>query len=102
MKRKIDNEAAIVGRKVIEGLEKGHQRAVERAKQIGAANALQVMTLAMIDAQAGHSIRGRSARIAKKLGGLLKERSVRKILVRLYSRADSLGHNQQNFNEVSQ
>lgn len=96
-----DLKAITIGRKVLDGLEKGRWLAIERAQQIGAANALQVMALATIDAQAGRSTRGRAGRIARKLGGLLKERSIRKILVRLSSRADSIGHTGGNLKEVN-
>lgn len=93
--------AAIIGHQVLAGLEKGRQQAIERAKQIGATNALRVMALAVMDIQAGRSVRGRAGRISRKLGGHLKERTVRKILARLSSRADSFGHIAGNITEVS-
>lgn len=93
-------QAALVGSKVLSELAKGRQRAIERARQIGAANAMQVMALAVIDAQAGRSVRGRAGRISRKLGGLLTERSVKRIMDRLSSVSDSIRHNAGNFMEV--
>jgi hypothetical protein len=97
----LELKALSVGRVVLASLERGRARAIERAKQIGAANSMKVIALATLDAEAGRSPRGRAGRIARKLGGLLKERSVRKILARLSSRTDSLGHTVRNFKEVS-
>lgn len=93
--------AALVGDKVLAALENGRHRAIVRAREMGAANALQVMALAVTDAQSGRSPRGRAGRIARKLGGLLTERSVKRILDRLSSVSDSIRHNAANFKEVS-
>lgn len=74
--------------RVIQGLEKGRQQAIDQAKARGAVNVKQVMAAAIKDLDEGHPARGRAKRIALSLppdrsGRRLTERSVKRILDRL-------------------
>lgn len=90
MSRRRDSDQSSVARlgitpgqlRAIEGLELGRRKAIEQAKLRAAKNAALVMNLAMIDLDAGRPVRGRAGRIARKLEGLLTERSVKRILVK--------------------
>lgn len=66
--------------RVLEGLARGRQQAIQRAKTIGAENALLVLHLANLDAAAGRPLRGRAGRISRALAGRLSERSVLRII----------------------
>lgn len=92
----VDSDAAALGQKVLVGLTKGRQLAIQRSRKVGADNAYKVVILANLDMNAGSPQRGRAGRIARNLGGLLTERSVKRILDRLSSVSDSSRHTGQN------
>lgn len=69
--------------RALEGLERGRKHAIEQAKVEAAKNAALVMNLALIDLNKGRPARGRAGRISRKLGKMLAERSVRRILAKL-------------------
>lgn len=80
-KRELKRPALTKGAlRVLEGLERGRQQAIKRARTIGAENALLVIHLANLDAAAGRPLRGRAGRISRVLAGRLSERSVLRII----------------------
>ena len=94
--------------RVLEGLEKGRRRAIERAKLRAAFNAKRVMAEAIKDLNAGNPKRGRAKRIAVDLppdpfdgrGRRLTERAVNKILARLSVVPIRSAQNSTNYKEV--
>lgn len=81
--------ATIIGRKVLEGLDKGRQRAIAQSKERAAFHVAKVVIHSNADFASGKPERGRAGRIARKLGGMLSERQVKRILDRLSSVSDS-------------
>ena len=75
--------AALIGQKVLAGLARAqeHARALHQARVLK--NMEVVITLAAIDQKEGRPARGRAGRIARKLGGNLTERSVKRYLDKL-------------------
>lgn len=88
-----DRHAAIVGRKVLAGGEKGRQRAIEKARAESRELAEQVLTLAVADIAKGNAAWGRPGRIARKMGGLISERHARRLLARLSGRSELGAYN---------
>jgi hypothetical protein len=82
-------QATLTGRKVLDALAKGRQKAIAAAQAKAAMQMFVIRELAMADMLAGRSNRGRAGRIQRKLGGTLSERLVRKYLARLFRGADS-------------
>lgn len=82
-------KAAVVGRKVLAGLDKGRHRAIAQAKERAAFHVAKVVIHSNADFASGKPERGRAGRIARKLGGMLSERQVKRILDRLSSVSDS-------------
>ena len=78
-----------IGRKVLAGLFKGRQRAIEQAKERAAFHVAKVVIHANADVAARKPERGRAGRISRRLGGMLSERQVKRILDRLSSVSDS-------------
>ncbi len=78
-----------IGRKVLDGLAKGRQRAIAQAQGRAARHAALILDLARIDMAQGRSARGLAGRISRKLGGTPSESHVRKILRRLFGVRDS-------------
>ena len=76
-------KAVHVGQKVLAGLEKAHQRAREAHEARKLKNRHMIISLAAIDQREGRPARGRAGRIARKLGGVLHERSVKRYLDKL-------------------
>ena len=76
-------QATIVGRKVLEGLAKAHQRAAELVQARTRARQAQVLTLATVDIAKGNPAWGRAGRIRRKMGGVISERQTKRILDRL-------------------
>lgn len=88
-------KATLVGQQVLAGLDKGRQRAIEAAQARSRERASLILTMAAADIVAGKPKRGRSGRIARKLarsGEHLSESQVRRLLRRLSSALDSIGH----------
>lgn len=83
-------QAALVGRKVLAGLEKGRARAIAAAKAQAELNQALILPLLVADIEAGRPMRGRAGRLARRLGGRLAERTVRRFLARLSSVSDSI------------
>jgi len=76
----MDRQAAAVGRKVLDGFSRGRTLINQERKARSAERAVQVFYLARIDSDAGRPGRGRSGRIRRKMGGLLSESQVRRLL----------------------
>ena len=76
-------QASIVGRKVLAGLEKAHQRAAELVQVRVQALVSQVLTMAAADIAKGNRARGRAGRIRRKMGGVISERHTKRILDKL-------------------
>ncbi len=72
------------GRRVLAGLAKGRERAIEAAKAKGRDSARLVYDLAMLDEKSGGKARGRAARIARRLRWSLSERQILRILDTLF------------------
>ena len=89
--------AAVVGQKVLDGLDKGRQRAITQAKERAAFHVAKVVIHANVDVAAGKPERGRAGRISRKLSGILSERQVKRILDRLSCMSDSAEQNGRNF-----
>ena len=89
-----------VGRRVLEGFERGRRKAIEQAKQRSRRHTAIIVPLVNADIEAGRSARGRPGRIARRLGGALSEAQVRRIMYRLLSVQNSLNHNEENPLEV--
>ncbi|MBS0153253.1 MAG: hypothetical protein JSS38_01535 [Nitrospira sp.] len=84
--------AAMIGRKVLAGLEKGRIQLQEINRERRAQGDLWRRVIAeyvLLDEQAGRSRRGRAGRIARKLNQRISERMVRKYLEQLTSGSDS-------------
>ena len=84
-----NRKATLVGQKVLAGLSKGRQRAIAQAKERAAFHVAHVAIHANADVAAGKPERGRAGRIARRLGGTLSERHVKRILDGLSSMSDS-------------
>lgn len=84
-------QAAIVGRKVLDGLAKARRKALENTRERVAQKQLLVVIAANADRAAGKPTRGRAGRIARKLGGAISERHVKRILDGLSAVSDSIG-----------
>jgi hypothetical protein len=85
--------ADIVGERVLQALERGRQRAIERQRRRGAITETLVRRLLDDDLLAARGVRGRAGRIQRALrrsGIDLTERGVRKVLERLSSGSDSI------------
>ena len=74
------SQAERVGRRVLAGLDKGRQIAIKQNQARSAAHSATIFYLARIDEVAGRPHRGRPGRISRKLGGLLSESQVRRLL----------------------
>ena len=85
-------DPATVGARVLAALERGRERAIAAARERGAVTARAVRRELDIDVLAGHPVRGRAGRIARRLrrqGVTLSERATRTILERLSIASDS-------------
>lgn len=78
-------DAADVGRRVLEGLDRGRAISIEQSRQRAAALRAAVLQLAADDLARGRKPRGRAGRIARKLRGLASERHIRRILSDTFS-----------------
>lgn len=81
--------ATVVGLKVLDGLAKGRQQAIAQAKERAAFHVAKVVIHTNADVAAGKPERGRAGRISRKLGGILSERQVKRILDTLSCMSDS-------------
>jgi hypothetical protein len=81
----------LVGRKVLAGLDRGRAIAIAQAKARSAQRVGLIVVLVNTDTQQGRPDRGRAGRIARKLGGLISERHVKRILDRLSRMSDCKG-----------
>jgi hypothetical protein len=77
------------GQRVLAALDRGRALAIAAARERGEAHTLEVRRLLDLDILAGRSAWGRAGRIARRMGGRIKERSVRRILDKLSSVSDS-------------
>lgn len=84
--------AAIVGRRVLAGLNKGRRIGIEVRQTRSRERASLIFTLAAADIAGGKSMRGRSGRIARKMGGLLSESQVRRLLRAFSYMQNSIRH----------
>jgi hypothetical protein len=95
-------QAAQVGAKVLQGLNRGRQIAITQAQARSREHAALILDLATADVLAGQPKRGRPGRIARKLARhpdqRLSESQVRRILRALSSVRDSLEQNVGNMN----
>ena len=82
-------KAAITGQKVLDGLAKGRQQAIEQARERVARKQMMIVILVNQDRDSGKPARGMAGRISRKLHGQISERLVRKYLARLSGGADS-------------
>lgn len=71
------------GARILAGLARGRQIAIQRAKDTASRNIALILPLVNADIAAGHPLRGRAGRICRKLKGGLTERGVKRILDRL-------------------
>jgi hypothetical protein len=80
--------ATAIGRKVLAGLEKAHRvaRPIQQAKVLE--NLRLIVELAALDQSHGRPAWGRAGRIARKLSGVLSERTVKRYLDRLAAMSD--------------
>lgn len=83
------SHAAVVGQTVLINLDLGRQIAIQRAKDRASRNIALILPLANEDIAGGWPLRGRAGRICRKLKGTVTERSVKRILDRLFSLSDS-------------
>jgi hypothetical protein len=88
-----DRRAAEVGKRVLAGLEKAHQRAAERVQARVRALAEEVLTLAAMDIESGKPSWGRAARIRRKMGYTLSERQKKRYLDRLSEKSKLVAQN---------
>lgn len=89
-------QAALLGRKVLAGLAKGRQRAIEMNQARAKARASVILTLAAADVVAGRPTRGRAGRLSRQLkraGTGLSERHVKRLLDRLFKMSDLMAQN---------
>jgi hypothetical protein len=86
-------QATIVGRKVLAGLAKAHQRAAELVQARTRALEAEVLTRAAADIAKGNRAWGRAGRIRRKMGGVLSERQTKRILDRLAGMSESVEQN---------
>jgi hypothetical protein len=87
------SQATIVGRKVLAGLAKAHQRAAESVQARTRALEAQVLMLAAADIAKGNRARGRAGRIRRKMGSVISERQTKRILDRLAGMSESVEQN---------
>jgi hypothetical protein len=83
-------DALSTGAKVLASLDLGRARAIAKAKAAAAPNELEVRRLLDLDINAGHGVRGRAGRIARRMRKPLTPKGVQKILERLSSGSVSL------------
>ena len=83
--------AALIGRKVLAGLDRGRTLAIQQAKARAAGKRLMVVIAANADRAAGKPERGLAGRISRKLHGAISERHVKRILATLFCLSDSSG-----------
>ena len=84
-------KAALTGAKVLDALDKGRALAIRQNQARSAQHLATVVVLFNADRQQGRPARGQAGRIARKLGGLLSERHVKRILDRLSRVSDCKG-----------
>ena len=84
-------KAALTGAKVLDALDKGRALAIRQNQARSAQHLATVVILFNADRQQGRPARGQAGRIARKLGGLLSERHVKRILDRLSRVSDCKG-----------
>lgn len=81
--------AALVGRKVLAGLDRGRQIAIQQAQARAAEKRIMIVIAANADRAAGKPERGLTERISRKLPGFLSQRQIKRILATLSSLSDS-------------
>ena len=81
--------AALVGRKVLAGLDRGRQIAIQQAQARAAEKRIMIVIAANADHAAGKPERGLAGRISRKLHGAISERHAKRILDALSSASGS-------------
>lgn len=83
-------QAERVGKRVLQGLSKGRERAIAQAQARARQRAELIALAAQLDIATGKPAWGRAGRIARKLSPPLSVSQVRRYLARLFSVRDSL------------